>query len=280
MWWTATGLVRWTLIGAFVGASMLLAKRRLSHWLPGLTRPALERRPVSRAEDIAIYAEHGPGWWTSRRYLVRGLQALVRPRMKWFGRMAGPWSGQRVLDLGCGGGFMAETIATAGADVIGVDPALPAIEAARDHAAERQLKISYEVGRAEAIPLSDASVDRVVCVDVFEHVDDLRQCCREIARVLKPGGLLLFDTVNRTALARWIIIGLYERILRVAPRGTHDPAKLIRPAELCHYLESAGLTCGRLAGLGPLGFNWRGDPVFSRWPVLAMNYMGTARRTR
>jgi 2-polyprenyl-6-hydroxyphenyl methylase/3-demethylubiquinone-9 3-methyltransferase len=167
-----------------------------------------------------------------------------------------------------------------GADVIGVDPALPAIEAARHHAADRRLRIAYEAGRAEAIPLADASVDRVVCVDVLEHVDDLRQCCKEIARVLKPGGLLLFDTINRTRLARWIVIGLYERVLRVAPRGTHDPDKLIRPGELRRHLEAVGLACGRFVGLGPLGFTWRGDPVFSRWPALAMNYMGTATRPR
>ena len=170
-------------------------------------------------------------------------------------------------------------MAEQGADVIGVDPALPALEAARRHAADRQLGIVYEAGRGEAIPLADASVDRVVCVDVFEHVDDLRQCCREIARVLKPEGMLLFDTINRTALARWIVIGLYA-VLRVAPHGTHDPAKLIRPAELRWHLESVGLACGRFVGLGPIGINWRGDPVFSRWPALAMNFMGTAKRRR
>jgi 2-polyprenyl-6-hydroxyphenyl methylase/3-demethylubiquinone-9 3-methyltransferase len=231
---------------------------------------------MARPEDITIYADYGPGWWTANRYLVRGLRALVKPRMKWFGHVAGAWSGQRVLDLGCGGGLMAEAMAERGADVIGVDPAVPAIEAARRHAAERQLRIVYEAGRAEAIPLADASVDRVVCVDVLEHVDDLGACSREIARVLKPSGWFLFDTINRTPLARWIVIGLYERVLRAAPHGTHDPDKLIRPAELRRHLESVGLACGRFVGLGPLGFNWRGDPIFARWPTLAVNYMGAA----
>jgi 2-polyprenyl-6-hydroxyphenyl methylase/3-demethylubiquinone-9 3-methyltransferase len=173
---------------------------------------------------------------------------------------------------------MSEAIAEQGADVIGVDPAIPAIEAARAHAASRQLRISYRVGRGEAIPLRDASVDRVVCVDVFEHVDDLAACCVEIARVLKPGGLLLFDTVNRTWLARVIMIGLYEHILHVAPCGTHDPKKLVRPEEMREHLERAGLACGRFVGLGPWGLNWRGDPIFGRWPILAMNFMGVATR--
>jgi 2-polyprenyl-6-hydroxyphenyl methylase/3-demethylubiquinone-9 3-methyltransferase len=232
-----------------------------------------------RREDVSIYEAHGPSWWSSDRYLVRALRALVKPRMKWFRGVAGAWTGQRVLDLGCAGGFMSEAIAAEGAEVIGVDPAAPAIEAARAHAARQRLPIRYRVGSAEAIPLSDGSVDRVVCVDVFEHVNDLRRACREIARVLRPGGLLLFDTVNRTRLARWIVIGLYERILRVAPPGTHHPDKLIRPAELRDELESAGLRCGRFAGLGPIGFSWRGEPVFARWPVLAVQYLGTARRT-
>jgi 2-polyprenyl-6-hydroxyphenyl methylase/3-demethylubiquinone-9 3-methyltransferase len=123
-------------------------------------------------------------------------------------------------------------------------------------------------------------MDRVVCVDVLEHVEDLRQCCREIARVLRPGGLFLFDTINRTRLSRWVVIGLYERLLRMAPHGTHDFHKLIRPDELRRHLESAGLACGAFVGLGPIGLDWRGDPVFSRLPFLAVNYMGAATRAR
>jgi 2-polyprenyl-6-hydroxyphenyl methylase/3-demethylubiquinone-9 3-methyltransferase len=236
-------------------------------------------RARGRHADVALYEELGPAWWTSKRYLIRALKALVKPRMKWFSRHAGPWSGRRVLDLGCAGGFMSEAIAREGAEVIGLDPAMPALEAAHAHAAARHLRIAYQAARAEAIPLADASVDRVVCVDVFEHVDDVRRCCREIARVLKPGGLLLFDTINRTRIARWVVIGLYERVLRMAPRGTHRMDKFIRPEELRHELEAAGLACGRFAGLGPIGFNWRREPVFARWPILAVNYLGIATRT-
>jgi 2-polyprenyl-6-hydroxyphenyl methylase/3-demethylubiquinone-9 3-methyltransferase len=209
---------------------------------------------------------------------MRGLQALVKPRMKWFGRVAGAWMGRRVLDLGCGGGFMAEAMAERGANVIGVDPAVSVLVAARDHAIHDGLHIRYKVGRGESIPMDDRSVDRVVCVDVLEHVDDLALCCREIARVLKPGGLLLFDTINRTWLSRLVVIGLYEQLLKFAPHGTHDFSKLIRPRELRRHLAAAGLACGRMVGLGPIGFNWRGDPVFARLPTLAVGYMGTARR--
>jgi 2-polyprenyl-6-hydroxyphenyl methylase/3-demethylubiquinone-9 3-methyltransferase len=236
------------------------------------------QRARGRHADVMLYEELGPGWWSSDRYLIRALKALVKPRMKWFSHEAGSWSGRRVLDVGCAGGFMSEAIAREGAEVIGLDPALPAIAAARAHAAAQHLRIAYQAGLAEAIPLADASMDRVVCVDVFEHVGDLRRCCREIARVLKPGGLLLFDTINRTAIARWVVIGLYEGVLRMAPRGTHHAEQFVRPDEMRHHLEAAGLRCGRFAGLGPLGFNWRREPVFARWPILAVNYLGTATR--
>ena len=233
-----------------------------------------------RIEDTAIYDDYAADWWSSQRYLPRGLHALVKPRMKWFTRTAGSWTGKRVLDLGCGGGFMAEAIADQGADVIGIDPVVSTLEVARRHAVSRGLHIRYRIGRAESIPLDDRSVDRVVCVDVLEHVDDLAACCREIARVLKPGGRLLFDTINRTWLSRLVVIGLYERLLQVAPHGTHDYQKLIRPDELRRHLDAANLRWDRTGGLGPIGFNWRGDPVLARWPTTAGMYLGAATRLR
>jgi 2-polyprenyl-6-hydroxyphenyl methylase/3-demethylubiquinone-9 3-methyltransferase len=230
-----------------------------------------------RREDVAIYEERGPSWWTSDEYVLRALRALVKPRMTWFREVAGSWENRRVLDLGCAGGFMAEAIAHEGGTVVGVDPAAAAIEAARLHAAAQGLAIRYEVGRAEAIPLPDRSVDRIVCVDALEHVEDLARSCREIARVLVPEGVFLFDTVNRTRLSRWMMIGLFERLLPVLPRGTHDPAKFIRPTELRSLLEPLGFSGIRFTGLGPLGVNWRGDPVFGRWPTLCLSYLGAAK---
>ncbi|MGR3436753.1 MAG: bifunctional 2-polyprenyl-6-hydroxyphenol methylase/3-demethylubiquinol 3-O-methyltransferase UbiG, partial [Shimia sp.] len=184
--------------------------------------------------------------------------------------------GAEVLDLGCAGGFMAEALDDRGARVTGIDPAQDAIEAARAHAAQGGRDIRYDVGVGEALPYEDARFDHVVCVDVLEHVQDLAQVCREVARVLRPGGLFLFDTINRNPISRLAVVTAAEDVLGLLPKGTHDPEMFVKPDELRVALGDAGLTMGRIVGLGPRGVNRRGDPVFGRVPVTAVIYMGHA----
>ncbi|MEM1373599.1 MAG: methyltransferase domain-containing protein [Pseudomonadota bacterium] len=128
----------------------------------------------------------------------------------------------------------------------------------------------------EALPYADGAFDHVVCVDVLEHVQDLAQVCREVARVLKPGGLFLFDTINRTPFARLAVITAAEDVLGLLPKGTHDPEMFIKPAELNTAFEGAGLRMEKITGLGPRGINRRGDPVFGRLPFTFILYMGHA----
>jgi 2-polyprenyl-6-hydroxyphenyl methylase/3-demethylubiquinone-9 3-methyltransferase len=187
------------------------------------------------------------------------------------------WKGKAVLDLGCAGGFMAEAIAAKGAQVTGIDPAQDSIEAARQHAAESGLDISYDVGVGEQMAYADAAFDIVVCVDVLEHVTDLDQVLAEVARVLKPGGLFLYDTINRNPIARLATITVAEDILRLLPKGTHDPAMFIKPHELRASMTKAGLVCGTQTGLGPRGINRRLDFTFGPLPFKTIIYMGTAR---
>lgn len=169
---------------------------------------------------------------------------------------------------------MAEALARRGATVIGVDPSEPAIAAARAHARAEGLAIDYRVG--EAIPVPDSSVDCVVCVDVLEHVADLDRVLDEIARVLKPRALFLFDTINRTPLASLILVHLGESSLGPLPRGTHDPAKFIKPAELGSKLAQRGFDVGPMVGLGPRGLDRRLDFTFGRLPSVQIMYMGHA----
>ncbi|MBU0779475.1 MAG: bifunctional 2-polyprenyl-6-hydroxyphenol methylase/3-demethylubiquinol 3-O-methyltransferase UbiG [Alphaproteobacteria bacterium] len=225
--------------------------------------------------DLTIYDKVADRWWSDGIRWVRTLKNLVPGRLKWFDRHI-DWQGKDVLDLGCAGGFMAEALAERGAHVTGIDPASDAIDAARDHARAGKLRIAYDVGVGEALPYDDASFDAVVCVDVLEHVADLHRVLSEIARTMRPGGLLLFDTINRNPLARLASITIAEDMLRLLPRGTHDPAMFIKPKELRAAFQGVGLVPGPITGLGPRGLNRRLDLTFGPLPSTAILYMGIA----
>jgi 2-polyprenyl-6-hydroxyphenyl methylase/3-demethylubiquinone-9 3-methyltransferase len=227
--------------------------------------------------DLSIYDAVAGRWWSDDIRWVRTLKNMVPGRLSWFDARI-DWSGKAVLDLGCAGGFMAEALADRGAQVTGIDPAEEAIAAARAHAAATGRAIRYDTGMGEALPYPDAGFDAVVCVDVLEHVQDLDRVLAEVARVLKPGGLFLFDTINRNPIARLVTITMAEDVLGLLPRGTHDPAMFIKPAELTRAMEGAGLEPGPMTGLGPRGLTRRGDFTFGRVPVRLVIYMGTARK--
>jgi len=232
---------------------------------------AIERNNLTLYDDVAA------NWWSDDVRWIRTLKNMVPGRLAYFDRLF-DWKGKRVLDLGCAGGFMAEALHDRGAEVCGVDPAEEAIAAGREHAAATGKHISYQVGEGEALPYADASFDAVVCVDVLEHVRDLPQVIREVSRVLKPQGRFLFDTINRNPLASFATVTVAEDILRLLPRGTHDPKMFIRPGELKAHMEAAGLRPGNITGFGPRGLNGRGDPIFGRLPFTGIIYMGTADR--
>jgi 2-polyprenyl-6-hydroxyphenyl methylase/3-demethylubiquinone-9 3-methyltransferase len=227
--------------------------------------------------DLTIYDKVADRWWSDDIRWVRTLKNLVPGRLAWFDRQI-DWQGKTVLDLGCAGGFMAEALAQRGAQVTGIDPAADAIAAARAHARAQDLRIGYDVGVGEALPYDTASFDAVVCVDVLEHVADLNKVLAEVVRVLRPGGLFLFDTINRNPLARLATITVAEDLLRLLPRGTHDPAMFIKPRELRGAMQGAGLVPGAVTGLGPRGINRRFDLTFGPLPLTAILYMGTARK--
>ena len=236
-------------------------------------------KPSVSRNDLTIYDKVAANWWSDDIRWVRTLKAMVPGRLSWFDRQI-DWQGQKVLDLGCAGGFMAEALAPRGATVTGIDPAAKAIDAARAHAAISGHTITYDVGVGEALPYANSSFDAVVCVDVLEHVQDLAKVMAEVARVLNPQGMFLFDTINRNWLARLATVTMAEDILRLLPKGTHDPDMFIKPAELRAALAEAGLEPGRFTGLGPRGVNMRGDLTFGQLPLTAIIYMGTARNTK
>lgn len=225
--------------------------------------------------NLELYDEVAAEWWSDDVRWIRTLKNLVPGRLGWFEKHI-DWNGKSVLDVGCAGGFMAEAIAEKGASVTGIDPAEDAIKAARAHAEQSGLSIRYDVGVGEQLPYPDDSFDAVVCVDVLEHVADLEKVICEIARVLKPGGMFLFDTINRNPIARLATITIAEDVIGLLPKGTHDPDMYIRPKELLSLFSKAGLAPGPMTGLGPRGINRRGDLTFGALPFKAILYMGVA----
>lgn len=231
-----------------------------------------------RDADIALYDDVAQDWWQGRTRWLRVLANMVPARLRHFETAVPGWAGLDVLDLGCAGGFMAEALARRGATVTGIDPAAQAVAAARAHAAAEGLAIRYDTGAGEALPYPDAAFDAVVCVDVLEHVADLDAVLDEVTRVLRPGGWFLFDTINTGWLARLIVVVGAERVLRMLPRGTHDPAKFIADTDLRARLERRGFAVGRFRGLGPVGLDRRGDFTFGLTPLTGAIYIGTARK--
>ncbi len=282
--WTPDQLVLAIALSVYCFAGPLLKEARFSRIFGDEFEAYRSRRPYwfpfprpgQLPSDVSIYDKDADHWWDGSRRWLRTLQNLVPARLAFFDR-ATAWQGRTVLDLGCGGGFMAEALAGRGADVIGVDVAPRAIAIAGRHAASQGLAIRYLVASGEDLPLPEQSVDCVVCVDVLEHVRSLDHVLDEIHRVLRPGGLFLFDTINRTWLARFVIVFCGERLLRLLPRGTHDPAGFIAPADLDTKLAKRGFADRVYEGLGPRGINRRFDITFDRLPGKQIMYMGHAR---
>jgi 2-polyprenyl-6-hydroxyphenyl methylase/3-demethylubiquinone-9 3-methyltransferase len=159
-------------------------------------------------------------------------------------------AGHRVLDVGCGGGLLSESIARAGAQVTGIDLAPGMIEVARLHAAESSLSIDYRMAAAEELAQqSPGRFDVVTCMEMLEHVPDPAAMIATLAKLLCPGGDLFISTLNRNLKSFLLAIVGAEYVLRLIPRGTHEYERLILPSELARWARAAGLTLAELAGI-------------------------------
>jgi 2-polyprenyl-6-hydroxyphenyl methylase/3-demethylubiquinone-9 3-methyltransferase len=207
--------------------------------------------------DNDVYERLGESWWDDASPLSLLHGSVTPGRLAYFRgvlarRFGTDLGGLRVLDIGCGGGFLAEEFAALGCRVTGVDPSRASVHAARSHAAARGLDIDYQVGTGENLPVPDAAFDIACCCDVLEHVTDPGRVIGETARALKPGGLYLFDTINRTRLSKLLAIKAAQewRLTRLTDVAFHDWDLFITPAELTALLDRHGLTPGEIAGLG------------------------------
>jgi len=159
-------------------------------------------------------------------------------------------AGRRVLDVGCGGGILAEAMAHRGADVTGIDLGEAPLAVARQHAKESGVAMAYRCLSVEEMAAEQpGSFDVVTCMEMLEHVPDPASVVRACAALVKPGGEVFFSTLNRNPKAYALAIFGAEYLLRMLPRGTHDYRRFIRPSELASWCRDAGLTVGELNGL-------------------------------
>ena len=159
-------------------------------------------------------------------------------------------SGKKVVDIGCGGGILAESMAGRGAEVTGVDLSEKALGVARLHLYESGETVNYRHISAEDIAReSPASFDVVTCMEMLEHVPDPASTIRACAALVKPGGKVFFSTLNRNLKAYLLAVVGAEYVLNLLPRGTHEYAKFIKPSELSRYVRDAGLNVEELRGM-------------------------------
>jgi 2-polyprenyl-6-hydroxyphenyl methylase / 3-demethylubiquinone-9 3-methyltransferase len=244
--------------------------------------------PASRTtvddEELRRFAARADAWWD----LQGGFRALHRlnfPRLDFIRsrllehfqrdpRLLRPFTGLSLLDIGCGGGLVAEPMARLGFAVTGTDAVAQAIGVARTHARAAGLEIDYRVATAEAIVDAGEHFDAVLALEVIEHVGDSEAFCRYLGLLVKPGGTAIIATLNRTARSFALAVVSAEYILGWLPRGTHDWCKFLRPSELILALRRNYLRATAVAGLSY-------DPRTAEWVLsqdIEVNYIVMAVR--
>jgi 2-polyprenyl-6-hydroxyphenyl methylase / 3-demethylubiquinone-9 3-methyltransferase len=200
------------------------------------------------SSELAKFASRAAEWWDPRG-AFRTLHDINGLRLDYIAEHV-PLEGARVLDVGCGGGLVAEGLAARGARVVAIDMAPENIEAARQHAAAGGLQVDYRCVAVEQIAHDAAGeFDAVTCLEMLEHVPDPASIVAACAAALRPGGTAVFSTINRNLKSFAFAIVGAEYVLGLLPRGTHEYAKLIRPAELATWCRKSGLQITTLTGL-------------------------------
>jgi len=199
--------------------------------------------------EIAKFEALAARWWDPESEF-RPLHQINPLRADWIEGLCGGLAGKMALDVGCGGGILAEAMALRGAQVTGIDLADKALRVAELHGLESGARVRYARISAEDFAEKEAGAfDVVTCMEMLEHVPDPTRVVAACSQLVKPGGWVFFSTLNRNPKSFLFALVGAEYILRLLPRGTHDYAKFIRPSELAHWARAAGLEQQALSGL-------------------------------
>ena len=202
----------------------------------------------SDQRELDKFGEVAHHWWDPNSEF-RPLHDINPARLGWIDRSAG-LKGQRVIDVGCGGGLLSEGMAAMGAQVTGVDLSEKALSVARLHLYESGHAVDYRLISAEAMATeSPAGFDVVTCLEMLEHVPDPASTVAACAALVKPGGHVFFSTINRNPKAYLLAVIGAEYVLQMLPRGTHDYARFIKPSELLRWARGVGLDPADLRGM-------------------------------
>ena len=228
------------------------------------------------AAELAKFTDVAHDWWDVNSRSFGALHTINPLRLGWIESIA-PLSGKRILDVGCGGGILADSMARtatangAGGSVLGIDLGRESLQIAQLHALEASTpSVSYREISAEALAIeSPASFDVVTCMEMLEHVPDPAAIVAACATLVKPNGWVFFSTINRNLQSFASAIVGAEYVLGLIPRGTHEYAKFIQPAELMRWARSSGLSPQATQGLGY-------SPITQRYTLnsnTSVNYM-------
>lgn len=233
--------------------------------------------------EIAQFSRIAADWWNPEG-AMKPLHRLNPPRLEYIrdkvcahtGRKPGPrdaFKGLSILDVGCGGGLLTEPMARLGAAVTGLDASAEAIKAAKAHAAQSGLKIDYKCDSAESLATQGRTYDVITALEILEHVADVGSLTRALASLLKPEGILILSTVNRTMKSYLSAVVAAEYVLKWLPEGTHDWGRFLKPSELAGHLEQAGLQADDVTGIV---YNPLDDDFRLKAGKVDVNYMMTA----
>ncbi|MCX7245021.1 MAG: bifunctional 2-polyprenyl-6-hydroxyphenol methylase/3-demethylubiquinol 3-O-methyltransferase UbiG [Burkholderiales bacterium] len=223
--------------------------------------------------EIAKFSALAHRWWDQNSEF-KPLHAINPLRLGWIKSFI-ELNGKRTLDVGCGGGILAEALAQSGAQTTGIDLSEKALKVAELHALESGAQVNYQAISAEALALTEpASFDVVTCMEMLEHVPDPASVVKACASLAKPGATLFFSTLNRNPKSYLFAIIGAEYLLRLLPKGTHDYRKFITPSELGHFVRDAGL---EIIGIKGLSYNPI-TQIYSLTNDTAVNYLIATRK--